>query len=144
MPLEGVVGGSGHSWNRLSHYYGLYLDHCKLSSLLQSFRCGLHGQIKENFSGGVANYRYCQTNSPFLYTLYHSLRERRPQLLSDCFILLWPITAKIKTPKQVTKPQKIAVVFHTWLASSCTRIPELYIPGVQGFLNFTENWFEIF
>ena len=68
VPLEGVVGGSGHSWNRLSHYYGLYLDHCKLSSLLQSFRCGLHGQIKENFSGGVANYRYCQTNSPFLYT----------------------------------------------------------------------------
>lgn len=68
MPLEGVVGGSGRSWNRLSHYYGLYLDHCKLSSLLQSFRCGLHGQIKENFSGGVANYRYCQTNSPFLYT----------------------------------------------------------------------------
>lgn len=68
MPLEGVVGGSGRSWNRLSHYYGLYLDHCKLSSLLQSFRCGLHGQIKENFCGGVANYRYCQTNSPFLYT----------------------------------------------------------------------------
>lgn len=68
MPLEGVVGGSGRFWNRLSHYYGLYLDHCKLSSLLQSFRCGLHGQIKENFSGGVANYRYCQTNSPFLYT----------------------------------------------------------------------------
>lgn len=68
MPLEGVVGGSGHSWNRLSHYYGLYLDHCKLSSLLQSFHCGLHGQIKENFSGGVANYCYCQTNSPFLYT----------------------------------------------------------------------------
>ena len=49
MPLEGVGGGSGHSWNILSRCYRLYLDHSKLSSLLQSFRCGLHGQIKENF-----------------------------------------------------------------------------------------------
>ena len=34
----------------LSHYYGGHLHHCKLSSLLQSFCCGLHGQMKGNFS----------------------------------------------------------------------------------------------
>ena len=85
MPLEVVWEGSGHSWNRLSHYYRLYLDHCKLSSLPQSFCCGFYGQIKKKFFCGVANYRYSQTNPPFLYTHCTTVWEKEEQFQTVLF-----------------------------------------------------------
>ena len=85
MPLEGVWGGSGHSWNGLSHYYRLYLDHCKLSSLLQSFRCGFYRQIKKKNFCSVANYRYSQTNPPFLYTHCTTVWEKEEQFQTVLF-----------------------------------------------------------
>ena len=147
MPLEGVAGGSGHSWNRLSHYYRLYLDHCKLSSLLQSFHCGLHGQIKENlFFCGVANYRY-SLESQFtfpLHTLYHSLRQRRTQITFRLFYFVMTNHSKDQDTQASHKTTKNCCGFPHLIGFFLHQDPRIYIPGVQGFLNFTENWFEFF
>ena len=126
MPLEPVRGGSGRSWNRLPKPL-LWGPLTSLQTVISSskFLLWFAWTNEREFFCGVENYHYIQTNSHFLYTHCTTVWEKEEhKLLSNCFMLLWPITAKIRTPKQVTKPQKIAVFFHTWLASSCSRIPE--------------------
>lgn len=136
MPLEGVVGGSGHSWNRLSHYYGLYLDHCKLSSLLQSFRCGLHGQIKENFSGGVANYRYCQTNSPFLYTHCTTVWEKEDHNYFQLFYFIMTNYSKDQDTQASHKTTKNCCCFPHLIGFFLHQDPRIIYPWCSGFSEF--------